>query len=184
MRVAALLPASLLALFLTACTDAGPPPCRGRILFQDAAVGICLEQADGEGWFEFERYRVVAREQRSEQVLISSGYGGDFAAQRLEDGTLVVASSWMIAVRTEARTWLSFVVSGDERAAPRLRDALRWMAANPRFFVDGRIRAAVNLVELGDPQGTEWIARLGTAPDLGWQQRDVLLRGRASSAWR
>jgi hypothetical protein len=44
----------------------------------------------------------AAREQRSEQPLIYNNYGGDFAAQCLPGGSLVVANSWMIAVRIDA----------------------------------------------------------------------------------
>jgi hypothetical protein len=151
------------------------------VLFEDADVGVCLEMTEGDGWLGSESYRAVAREGRSEQTLIGSSYGGDFEAHRLPDGTLVVASSWVLAMRVDARTWMKLNVNGETRAAPRWRDALRWMVANPRFWIDGRIRAAVDLVELGDPEGADWVARFGAAPEVSRQSRDVL---RAASARR
>ncbi|APR82854.1 Hypothetical protein A7982_08203 [Minicystis rosea] len=180
-----LLQGALLSSPLVGCANAGPTTCQGRALFEDADVRVCLEMIDSESSFGSEHYRAVVHERRDERVLFSGDQGSDFAAQRLPGGSLVVANSWMIAAQTgDPRAWLTFNVNGDTRADPRLRDALRWMADNPRFFVDARIRAAVNLVELGDPEGQALITKLEATPDLSWQNREVLKKGRASSAWR
>ena len=138
---------------------------------------------DTDGWRGEEFYELVAREQRSEQLLWTSDYGGDFDIKRFSNGSLVVANSWMIAVRIDARKWLKFNLNGDTRADARLGEALCWVASNPRFFIDGRIYAAVGLIEIGDPRGKTLAAQLMSSPDLGQEQRDLLTKGRASHHW-